>query len=400
MLDGGATAGHEPHIVLLTEENYAPFWIQPGPGGPLRPMFDTDHIRIDTVGVGGDADDTLLMDIAAVTDGEFRNLNEGSGSFFLLSRLADFYKTVDEDERGEQRFYYAEGFPSAGISLAAVRLRVGSFVVEPNLDWMTVAFHANIDNAATVRLFPPGSAVPITAAPPMTTLRTDPKHSVYRIREPLPGIWTYVVDPHDLSAEFFAVASAPTSLTTRVGPGQLTRRGAGNYAMPLRMWIADRLSVRGGSVSGYVRRPDGVKNPITLSDNGLSLDGGANDGIYGLQYLAILPGAYYVSLRAPGTSNAGEPYERYLSTAFVLPGQPKRPIQPGEGLPVPPRGEGCFCDAETRRSLSFFGGVNIPHGAFNTAADPSYSLGIKPAWHFPAWGGRASLGPLLGRDNF
>src|SRR6185436_13478384 len=207
MLDAGAIAGHEPHIVLLTDglENYAPFWTAAGPGGPLRPVFDADDIRIDTVGVGGDADDVLLQDIADVTDGEFRNLNEGSGSFFLLSRLADWYKAVDEDVRGEQRFYHAEGFPEAGIAFGGKRVRVGSFVVEPNLDWMTVAFHADIDNAATVMLFAPGSAVPIAAAPPAITLRTDPKHSVYRIRTPLPGVWGYLVEPHDLSAEFFAV---------------------------------------------------------------------------------------------------------------------------------------------------------------------------------------------------
>jgi hypothetical protein len=402
MLDGGAVAGHEPHIVLLTDglENYAPFWTAAGPGGPLRPVFDADDIRVDTVGVGGDADDTLLMDIAAVTDGEFRNLNEGSGSFFLLSRLADWYKAVDEDVRGEQRFYYAEGFPTAGIVLADRKLRMAFFVVEPGLDWMTVAFHADIDNAATVRLFAPGSGVPIAAAPPMITVRTDPKHSVYRIRQPQPGLWGYLVEPHDLSAEFFAVASAPTSLTARVGPNQLTRRPTGDYSMPLRVWIADRFAVRGGNVSGYVRRPDGVKDFVTLSDNGLSMDGASSDGIYGLEYLATIPGAYYVHLEAAGTSNAGEPYERFLSTAFVLPGQPKRPLQPGEGLPVPPRGEGCSCEAETRYSLSFFGGVTFPHGSFDTIADPSYSLGIKPAFHFPAWGGRASLGLYLGRDNF
>ena len=31
--------------------------------------------------------------------------------------------------------------------------------------------------------------------------------------------------------------------------------------MPLRVWIADRQGVRGATVSGYVRRPDGVKIP-------------------------------------------------------------------------------------------------------------------------------------------
>ena len=130
------------------------------------------------------------------------------------------------------------------------------------------------------------------------------------------------------------------------------------------------------------------------------MDGAANDGIYGLAFVTTTPGAYFVNLKAAGTSNAGEPFERFMSTAFVLPGEPKRPLQPGEGLPEPPRGGGCNCEAETRYSLSVFAGSTLPHGAFNTIANPSYSLGIKPAFHFPAFGGRGSLGLYLGRDNF
>jgi hypothetical protein len=109
-----------------------------------------------------------------------------------------------------------------------------------------------------------------------------------------------------------------------------------------------------------------------------------------------------VNLKATGTSNAGESFERYMSTAFVLPGQPKRPLQPGEGLPTPPEpgGRCSSCEAETRYSLSFFGGVTLPHGAFDVIADSSYSLGIKPAFHFSAFGGRSSLGLYVGRDNF
>jgi len=406
MLTAGAGAGHEPHIVLLTDglENYAPFWTAAGPGGPLRPVFDADTVRVDTVGVGGDADDVLLQDIAGVTGGQFINLNEGSGSFFLLSRLSDWYKSVDEDIRGEQRFFYAEGFPpitTGGVTSSVVFAhqtgrRIGTFRVEPNLDWMTVAFHANIDNAATVTLLPPGSTTPITAAPPGITVRSDPKHSVYRIRTPQPGIWSYVVRAHDLSAEFFAVASAPTSLTARVGPNQLARRPGGDFLMPLRVWVADKNSVKGAIVEGYVRRPDGVKTNVLLSDNGASMDGGANDGIYGLAFTATIPGTYFVHLKASGTSTAGEPFERYLSTAFVLPGAPKRP---GEVPPVPPKGR-CNCEAETKYSIAVYAGSTFPHGSFNTIANPGFSFGVRPAVHFPAFGARASLGLYVGRDNF
>jgi len=402
MLDAGAVAGHEPNIVLLTDglENYAPFWSAAGPGGPLRPDFQADDIRVDTVGVGGDADDALLLDIATETGGEFRNLNEGAGSFELLSRLSDWYKSVDEDVRGEQRFYYAEGFSPTTISLGDKLWHVAFFDVEPSLDWMTVAFHSNLDNTVEVRLFAPGATTPIVVTPPTVTLRQDAKHSVYRIRTPMAGKWIYMVHVLKPSAEFFAVASALTSLTAKVGPRQLVRRPTGDYLMPLRVWIADRQSVLGASVSGYVRRPDGVKTPVTLVDDGLSMDGAANDGIYGLGFPATIPGAYYVSLKATGTSSTGIPFERYPWTSFVLPGQRKRPNQPGEGLPVPPRGEGCNCEAEARYSLALFGGVTYPHGTFDSIADSSTSFGIKAAFHFPAFGGNASWGLYLGRDNF
>jgi hypothetical protein len=344
MLDGGAMAGHHPNIVMLTDglENYAPFWNQPGSGGPLRPVFDSDDIRVDAVGVGLDADDSLLADIAAVTGGEFRNLNEGSGSFELLSRLADWYKLVDEDVRGEQRFFYAEGFPPTILNIHDKPMRIAFFDVEPSLDWMTVAFHSNEDNAATVELWAPGSTTPIAITPPTVTLRQDPKHAVYRIRTPAAGRWFYLVEVHKPSAEFFAVASALTSLTAKVGPRQLARRST-DYLMPLRVWIADRASVRGALVTGYVRQPDGVKIPVTLSDDGLNMDGAANDGIYGFGFPAKVPGAHYVQLKAVGTSSTGIPFERYPWTSFVLPGQPHRPTPPGEGLPTTTPCTGCCC---------------------------------------------------------
>ena len=410
MLTTGGVAGHEPNIVLLTDglENYAPFWSKSGASGsPLKPQFDADNIRVDTVGLGADADDALLIDIAATTGGEFRNLNEGSGSFFLLSRLASWYKSVDEDVRGEERFFYREGYPAlvpipgAGFTTMAAsrgRIRIQFFDVEPHLDWMTVAFHMNIDNAATVALLEPGATTPIVISPPNVTLRTDPKHLVYRIRHPQPGKWAYVVVPKVMSAEFFAVASAPTVLKARMGPNQLARSGAG-FSMPLRVWIADEKAVLNATVTGHVRHPSGVKVPVTLVDDGAHLDGAANDAIYGLQQIVTQPGAYWVDLKATGTSTAGQPFERYVTASFVVPGR-KRPTQYGEGLPTPPRL--CHCEyRHSRYSLSAFSGATFPMGTFGTIADSSTSFGVKPAVPLTGWpGGQWTLGFYLGRDSF
>jgi outer membrane autotransporter protein len=50
--------------------------------------------------------------------------------------------------------------------------------------------------------------------------------------------------------------------------------------------------------------------------------------------------------------------------------------------------------------VAWYGGLTLPHGAFDSVADSSTSLGIKAAHHFGWSGGRASLGLYLGRDNF
>jgi opacity protein-like surface antigen len=132
------------------------------------------------------------------------------------------------------------------------------------------------------------------------------------------------------------------------------------------------------------------------------MDGAQDDGIYGLEYIASIPGAHYVDLKASGVASDGEPFERYMSTAFYVPGQNKRPVQVGEGVPPIDGFDGaCGCEAEARFTIAGYGGVTIPHGAFDTIADPSYSLGIKPAVNFAGPStGRWSAGLYVGYDHF
>ncbi|MEM1181683.1 MAG: choice-of-anchor X domain-containing protein, partial [Acidobacteriota bacterium] len=207
-------------------------------------------------------------------------------------------------------------------------------------------------------------------------------------------------------AEFFAVASAPTALAARVGPSRPVRRPSNDYSMPLRVWVADSGAVKDATVAGYIRRPDGVKIPITLRDDGTSLDGAADDGIYGFEYIAAVKGAHYVDLKASGVSSGGDPFERYLSTSFLVPGARKKPVQFGEGLPPlipepPPGFDGfCGCEAEARWSFAGYGGITLPSGSFDSVADPSTSVGVKLAFPFPAPGSPWSAGLYLGHDRF
>ncbi len=317
MLNAEEEPGREPNIILLTDglENYAPFWANSGaPDSPLRPSFVADDIRIDTVGIGADADDATLQDMASTTGGDFVNLIEGrgDGSLFLLSSLANWYKSLDEEVRGEQRFYYKEGLPKASSEVV-------EFVVEPNLDWMTVAFHSSLDDAVKIELYGPGISSPIVASSSKVTKTISDKYTIYRIRKPLSGTWRYKVLTQNSKTEFFTVVSAPTKLMARLGPIQVEAIEKKNFSVPLRVWIADKKSIQNAEIEGYVRRPDGKVVEITLLDDGLSMDGAANDGLYGFEYKSAVSGSHFVHLTTHGTSSEGLPFKRYISKGVVIP---------------------------------------------------------------------------------
>ena len=346
MLDDDGRADSEKSIILVTDgiENIAPYWSKGE--NQLKPQFTTgeDIIRIDTVSIGLDADDDILFDIADSTRGEFGNEAEGMGSLSLRSRLPNTFKSIDEDIRGEQRFYYQEGFPPESENphaLEFAELREGHFIVEPNLDWMTVSYHWSENKTVSeLRLFHRDS----TTAPPteteVHTTRHGERHAVYRVSHPPAGEWRYeiVVPVTGLSDEFFAIASGPTLLTARLRVGQARLEEEGHWSTPVRVWIAENDAITSAQVTATVRRPDKRKLYLDLLDEGSTSDGSGNDGVYAVVIEDTLPGPYHVDIVARGVSASREPFERYMSGTFLIPGRNTPPAQLGEGRPALPGG--------------------------------------------------------------
>lgn len=336
MLDTDGRADSAKSIILVTDglENYAPYWSQGE--NQLRPEFSVGDIRVDAISIGLDADDDILLDIAESTGGNFENEAEGMGSLSLLSRLSNTFKSIDEDIRGEQRFYYQEGLPPRiekhGPEFS--EWREGSFTVEPNLDWMTVTFHwSRIETVSILHLFSPDGTE-------INTTRKDSKHSVYKISRPLEGVWCYevLVPFTSVSDEFFATASGPTLLTASLRIGQPRLEEDGRWSTPVRVWIAETDATTGAVVTATVRRPDKHKLYPDLLDAGTTSDGAINDGVYATVIEDALPGPYHVDAVARSISAAGEPFERYMSGTFLIPGREKPPAQLGEGQPTFPGG--------------------------------------------------------------
>lgn len=332
LLDEDARNDSEKVIVLVTDglENYPPYW------STVKPDFadGASDIEIWTVSIGADADDEVLHDIALSTGGLPLNEYLGTGSLSLLSRLSGTLKMIDEENRGEQRFYYREGFPETANPDFGEWAYQGCFNVEPNLDWMTVTLHWSQDGAAKAYLLDPpdteGNRNEIEA------LAEAKKHSTYRVYQPRKGEWCYVVDIGYPEAEFFATASAPTRLKARLRIGQTSQVSDSQWATPLRVWIAEDAAVLDAEVKATITRPDKRKISVDLLDDGASEDGQENDGIYGALIEDSLSGPYSVDVVASETSGTGQTFERFMAGSFVIPGAPKDPIQIGEGSWQPP----------------------------------------------------------------
>lgn len=362
--DEGA-ADHEWEIVLLSDgiENEAPFWekVDDGPPQvlPIKPdILATDpSVKVHTVAVGQDADSQLLLDIATSTGGQFFSLYEGTGSFALISRLASVYKYIDEEMRHEQRFFYREGVPElvsyteAGfgevpdaLSHGRKRIRVASFYVPTDFESISVGFHWNQNHAVEQVLLYNPDLNPVAANPPVRTIHDDPKHRIYRLRDPAPGWYHYTVElGTDDSFEFFATASGISNVIVTGRIGSVRETSPGQYEVPIRIVSGDFDPILWANVSGEIVLPDKTRVPITLHDNGVSADGGNADGIYGRVFAHSMPGPYTAELTTTGVSNNNEPFSRYTIMSFVFPGQdidttqPERP--PGAGgrdIPCPP----------------------------------------------------------------
>ncbi len=254
--------------------------------------------------------------------------------------------------------------------------RVDSFYVPADFESITVAFHWNRDHAVEqVLLYDPALA-PIAPSPPVRTIESDPKHKIYRIRDPQPGWYYYSVvlgtaDPF----EFFATASGITDLIAEGRLGTMSETSPGHHQVPLRVIVGDFDPVLFASVSGEVILPDRSRIPITLYDDGAHDDGSDRDGIYAQAFAHTMPGGYMAELVTTGVSNRNEPFTRYTILSWAFPGGKPNPNEPDPDDredPRDPLGEGL--------AGSFHVGSSHPLGGFDKQSDANIHLRVDMSY--------------------
>ena len=355
------------HIILLSDgqENEDRCWSNAAfctPIGPLTEVRftsgDGDDTIVDAIAFGPTADQALMQDIAATTDGDYFYVDVNDAipaaasaavgdagtsavtsavlpsSLLLTNRISDVYLGVAEKLLRKQRLFSDAGNVGAGGT------RVVNFDInEADVEMATLSVSwADAKAIGNVTLSAPGVEIPLE--------RTDANHWVFEFKNPVPaGSWRVTINAGAATQVLVALSGKPrTRVTADLYLSQLPGDFAGlfgsKFLSGLPVTVLTCLGdlggpIRGAEVLAQVAAPDGSLLNLPLFDDGAHDDGSQDDGCYGNVYTATQfacgnggvpdgsadPGercSYVVTASVSGLSNRRERFTRDINRAFQV----------------------------------------------------------------------------------
>ncbi|HFD39136.1 MAG TPA: VWA domain-containing protein [Anaerolineae bacterium] len=344
-------AGHPWAIVLLSDglENTAPYVAD------VLPDIVASKTVVHTIGLGADADEPLMQDIAAQTGGTY-HFAPGP------QELAGIYNTIAGAVSGQQVLFSEPGTVQQGATDEK------DVVVDSTVSEATFSISWS-DSSSTLDLTlrkPNGAIVDpsVAASDPDIEFVSGSTYQYYRVQNPMAGVWTMRT-----SGGYIPLANAPQSSESYtvmvIGQTGLTlhlyldeQGDSPNRTIKIAATLSDDQAIRGATVTCQVQTPstlsarlralpwvetngDSVPEPgaaaqaraddspasstLTLYDDGNHGDGQANDGVYANTFTGIYQeGTYRILTLASGTSNYGESFTRQVESSIYSQGNAGR----------------------------------------------------------------------------
>ena len=406
-----ATTPADRHaLVLLSDglENEGDYWGKSNsacstPRPPVKDSFDpatgiAADVRIDTVALGADADQDLLQAIATFTGGDYYYVGTDSAaasaalamaagnrpqapfasspppasSLYLPNRLAQIYRTIEEETHSQDRLFYEAHAISADVDLTfsiPVTEKDGGGVQNA-----VFAFNWNVDKAGVkIELRDPDGNLIEDTTSGWTLLRNQTNATYHYDATLEPGDWEATIQS-DQDLQLIAMLSGRvlhgvdldlrfSQVKARVPSPKCEKTFFYNYLRGLPVAILVNVNDGKGGIErlevvATVENPDGSTNRLRLYDDGGHEDGLPGDGIYGNLYTRTywysnggVPdfpdgpptgnnGSYHVTVAVRGESNTGEKFQRYAGRSFQVfefntktDGTGCQPDTDGDGLP-------------------------------------------------------------------
>jgi len=302
-------------MVLLSDgqENTDPM------AADVLPGIIQDNMVVYSIGLGQDADQRLLQDIAKQTGGLYA-FSPGS------EQLQEIYNRISAALYGQSVVRAQAGTVSAGgVAQQAVK-------IDSNLSQATFSLTWPGSDLDLVLVQPDGGVIdPARAASdPHIDYVEGNTYEFYRVETPQRGEWTMRVIAISVTGAEDYVASVMASdtmfysaktdqATYRAGQAMVVRVGIyddGGIDMP------DPRPVLGAIVTAEITNPAQQSFFIALHDDGAHGDGGANDGAYANTFATTaVEGSYTIVARASGNNNRdGQAFTRETTLSAVVSG--------------------------------------------------------------------------------
>jgi len=343
-------ANHPWAIVLLSDglENTAPYVAN------VLPAIRASKTVVHTVGLGSDADEALMLDIASQTNGTYNFAP-------TPEELSGIYNTIAGAVTNRQTLFVATGIARQGVTdqkdvVVDSTVSDGMFSVSWSHSSSTIDLTLRKPNGAIID---PSAA----SSDPNVEYVAGSTYKYYRIKTPtlVAGVWQMRITGGSISAAegkgVIASTSGEPYVARVTGQASLTMRFYldRSYYLTLEpvrfiVTLSDNQPVRGATVNVSIQSPSQAAQAIrsgewietngdtvpdaakvaeikaayaqaaisiTLYDDGMHNDGLANDGVYANIFGGTFnAGTYVFSASARGTSNTGGAFSRYseLST--------------------------------------------------------------------------------------
>ena len=285
-------------FVLLSDgyENVAPFWADVADG------VANNGCAIHSIGLGPEANEVLMQNIAATVSGGSYDYADSSGtvpitnqapnSFALDSTTADGVSW----ENNLSRVYDYKAIQMAGRQRLGSGYHPGSYYSDDYQYYQVFVDETTTELVASVgwqkeEILESASTATIQLYDPDDNLVTPSSHiksgtnEVLRVNNPKTGTWTLFVA--GVYQEYVASASAVTDYQLRLFIGTPVESLSQGVQVPiLATFIGPGKPLTGAKVVAIVHDPDGTNREIMLYDDGSHGDMEANDGVYGNWYTA------------------------------------------------------------------------------------------------------------------
>lgn len=298
-LTGGGDAGHDWHIVLLTDgiEDVAPYWDDALVSGVVIPS----KVQIDTIALGSGAHESLLRRVAEETDGRYFHVAiptspTSSGALkpapgagidsVIQNKVADIYRMIIEEERNYARIWSEEGTADSGGKTV-------TFDVYEGMQNLLLTVNWPLGSEVSIELFNPSAVT----QPPVVE---DITHVIYELPV-ITGEWRLEISAYR-TTPYLAILSGQGHLHSNLFFRQPDHSDKIGAVQKICFSLFNKTEPMAGSeVVATVTTPSDETSRLQLCDDGNHGDENANDGIYSRDYrLTPWVGSYHVGVIAEG----------------------------------------------------------------------------------------------------